>query len=66
MNRPQTILNSPPPRLTMDEFADFVATALQASNQTRAARQKELEERVRMPFHLPGDNPVAKKGGLDP
>ena len=52
MNRAQMILNSLPPRLTMDEYADFVEAALRESNPARAARQKELEERIRTPFRI--------------
>ena len=61
MNRAQMMLNSLPPRLTMDEYVDFVEAALQTSDRVRAARQKELEERVRMPFRMPDDNPIAKR-----
>jgi len=62
MNRTPMILNPLPPRLTMDEYADFVEAALQTSDRIRAVRQKELEERVRMPFRMPGNKPIAKKG----
>ena len=50
-----------PPRLSMDEYADFVEAALQTSNRIRAGQQKELEERVRIPFRMPDDNPIAKR-----
>lgn len=36
----------------MDEYADFVEASLRETNPTRAARQKELEERIRTPFRM--------------
>jgi hypothetical protein len=61
MIRSFSILNPPPPRLSMDEYADFVEASLRESNMARVARQKELEERVRMPFRITGDNPATEK-----
>jgi len=52
MNRSPTTLNPLPPRLSMDEYADFVEASLRESNPARVARQKELEERIRTPFRI--------------
>ena len=62
MIRFPSILNPPPPRLSMDEYADFVEATLRQSDMVCVARQKELEERVRMPFRMTGDNPAKKNG----
>lgn len=52
-----------PPRLSMDEYADFVEGSLRKSDPARAAIQKELEERIRPPFCLAGNPcPRMKKG----
>jgi len=39
----------------MDEYADFLEASLREVEPARAARQKELEERIRVPFRLTGD-----------
>ena len=52
MNRAPLTLNPLPPRLSMDEYADFVEASLRESNPAHAARQKELEERIRTPFRI--------------
>ena len=52
MNRLPTTFNLLPPRLSMDEYADFVEASLRESNSARVARQKELEERIRTPFRM--------------
>jgi hypothetical protein len=44
----------------MDEYADFVEASLREANPARAARQKELEERIRTPFRMAGDTPSAE------
>jgi len=41
-----------PPRLSMDEYVDFVEISLREVAPARAARQKKLEERIRAPFRL--------------
>lgn len=46
----------------MDEYADFVEASLRESDPDRAARQKALEERIRTPFRMAGDTPVAEDG----
>ena len=51
-----------PPRLSMDEYADFVEASLRESDPARAARQKELEERIRTPFRMAQDAPDAEDG----
>jgi len=52
MNRSPTTLNPLPPRLSMDEYADFVEVSLRESNPARIVRQKELEKRIRTPFRI--------------
>ena len=52
MNRSPTTLNPLPPRLSMDEYADFVEASLRESNPAHAARQKEFEERIGKPFRI--------------
>ena len=52
MNRSPTTLNPLPPRLSMDEYADFVEASLRKSNPARVARQKEFEERIGKPFRI--------------
>ena len=52
MNRSPTTLNPLPPRLSMDEYADFVESSLRESNPTHTARQKELEKRIRASFRI--------------
>jgi hypothetical protein len=46
--------NRLPPRLSMDEYADFVEASLRDCNRLHAARQKEVEERIRKPFRILG------------
>jgi len=41
-----------PPRLTMDEYADFVWETVRRGSPDRMARQKEIEERVASPFRI--------------
>lgn len=52
MNHSLKTLNPLPPRLSMDEYADFVEASLRESNPTRTARQKEFEERIGAPFRI--------------
>jgi hypothetical protein len=47
-----------PPRLSMDQYADFVEDSLGNCDPARVARQKELEERIRTPFRMVGDTPI--------
>ena len=46
-----------PPRLSMDEYADFVEASLRQCDRARATLQKEIEERIRMPFRMEEDQP---------
>ena len=39
-----------PPRLSMDEYADFIETNLSYSNHKKIARQKEIEKKIKIPF----------------
>ena len=64
MKRLPTTLTPFPPRLSMDEYADFVEASLRESNPARVARQKELEERIRTPFRIV-DGKVLSNGLLD-
>ena len=41
-----------PPRLSMDEYVDFVEASLRDCNRAHATRQKEVEERIRTPFRM--------------
>ena len=50
-----------PPRLSMDEYADFVEASLRQCNRVHAIRQKEVEERIRVPFRISGDTPPARR-----
>ncbi len=51
---PRRIVNPLPPNLSMDEYAGFVAASLRDGDPARAARQKELEKRIRTPFRMGG------------
>lgn len=62
MIRSPSTLNSLPPRLSMDDYADFVEASLRESDPARAARQKALEERIRTPFRMAGDTPAGEDG----
>ncbi len=42
-----------PPRLSMDEYADFVEASIRESNPVFVARQKSIEKRVGEPFRFP-------------
>ena len=59
MTNARPVLNSLPPRLSMDEYADFVEASLRESDPARSARQKELEERIRAPFRMAGEPPAS-------
>ncbi len=48
MNRPVPY----PPRLTMDQYADWVASNLKNQDPERIRRQKEIEEQLTMSFHM--------------
>lgn len=62
MKRSPTTLIPLPPRLSMDEYADFVEASLRESNPIRAARQKALEERIMTQFRTVGNKPDAGDG----
>ena len=47
-----------PPRLSMDEYADFVEASLRECDRAHATRQKEIEERIRSPFRMSGDSAI--------
>ena len=48
------IANPLPPRLSMDEYADFLEASLRDCDPARAAWQKGLEERIQTPFRMGG------------
>jgi hypothetical protein len=52
------MLNPLPPRLSMDEYADFVEASILESDPVRAARQKDLEERIMAPFRMASEPPA--------
>ncbi len=41
-----------PPRLTMDQYADWVASNVKNQDPKRIRRQKEIEEQVTTPFRM--------------
>ncbi len=45
-----------PPRLSMDDYADFVERPLFGVRRDLAERQKRLEERITTPFRFPKDS----------
>ena len=45
-------MSSRPPRLSMDEYADFVEASLRDAKPVHVARQKELEKRIKSPFRM--------------
>jgi len=52
IDSPEALL-SRPPRLSMDEYADFVEASLRERDPIHAMRQKEIEKRIELPFRLP-------------
>lgn len=52
MKTSESNLDLLPPRLSMDEYVEFVARSLQDCNPQSAIRQKELEERIERPFSM--------------
>jgi len=52
MSRLKSTLKRLPPRLSMDEYAEFVEASLRECDPSRAARQKKLEKRIRTPFRI--------------
>ena len=59
MKFPSLSIHPLPPRLTMDEYADFVSETLRHGDPERIARQKEIEERIVLPFRIPEGLPAA-------
>jgi hypothetical protein len=49
---PVPSVSLPPPRLTMDEYADCIQYLLEATDPARARAQKEFEEHIDVPFSL--------------
>ena len=39
-----------PPRLTMDQYADFISDNLRECDQELVRRQKDIEEQITRPF----------------
>ena len=44
-----------PPRLSMDEYADFIAASVREHDPVHVARQKAIEERIASPFCITDD-----------
>jgi hypothetical protein len=61
MSGPISTPNVLPPHLSMDEYADFVEASLRDCDPAHAARQKDLEKRIRTPFRIGEDTPVGTK-----
>ena len=55
MTQASSIATKLPPRLSMDEYADFVEASLLRCDLSKAARQKEIEEQIQVPFRIPKD-----------
>jgi hypothetical protein len=41
----------------MDDYADWVAASVRQSNPDRAARQKAIEKRIKVPFRMGEEEP---------
>lgn len=41
-----------PPRLTMDQYADFIAANLRDQDLESVAKLKDIEERIAKPFRI--------------
>ena len=65
MNSSQTRRNLLPPRLSMDEYVDFVEAAICMVDPVMAMQQKQIEERIRVPFRMSGDA-AEGRGGSEP
>ena len=66
MNYPPKGWNVLPPRLSMDEYADFVEASVRGCDRAHATRQKKIEERIRSPFRMsegPSGRSWKGKGG---
>jgi hypothetical protein len=46
-----------PPRLSMEEYVDFIASSLREMDPARIERQKQLEENIEKPFSLSDERP---------
>ena len=42
-----------PPRLSMDDYVDFIEASIRNSNPIFTARQKSIEKRILKPFRIP-------------
>jgi len=45
-----------PPRLTMDEYADFISKNLESADRKQIRLQKEIEERITKRFCIPDES----------
>ncbi|MCK5850437.1 MAG: hypothetical protein KAH23_05935 [Kiritimatiellae bacterium] len=52
MKQTSSIATKLPPRLSMDEYANFVEASLLKCDRAKAARQKEIEEQIQVPFRI--------------
>ena len=55
MNDSPAAFCSYPPRLSMDDYANFVEASLADCDPVLAARQKNIEERIRASFRMSDD-----------
>lgn len=55
-----------PPRLSMDEYVDFIEASIRDTEPAAAARQKELEEQITERFRLPEDWPNVSRQPTPP
>ena len=52
MNRTPSHSFTLPPRLSMDDYMDFVEVSIREANPVLAARQKSIEKQILKPFSL--------------
>jgi len=51
-----------PPRLSMNEYVEFLATSFRECDLRLAQRQKQFEERISKPFRMSDDAPDIERG----
>jgi hypothetical protein len=62
MNQPVPVSLEPmPPRLSMDEYVEFVANSLREHDSQLALRQKAVEKRIQKPFCLSEFPPTLRR-----
>ena len=53
MKETASIIITLPPRLTMDEYLDFIESSRTAPSPALTDRQKQIEKQILKPFQLP-------------